>query len=345
MKNKRALAAGLRRNPGRAVQMGKRLSAALALAVFLLPQLLPAARGQEPLRAEFSISAATVAPGGSLTASALAAGGTAPYTYTFVWTIRDNGVDTELPWESNQQAASETRTIPSGQSGSVAVTVSDYQLSRVSQTLYFTIAVPATQTPAPTGTPAPTATPAPNLRPAPAVTGITAVTGTSLRLTWNRVAGAAGYEAWRSDSRLGTYRLVFSTTATAYTNTCLTPGARYYYKLRTYDLVDGVKTPSGMFSAAYAGVPVAGTRVTGAVRTTARTTLLSYARAPGATGYAIYKAAAAAGPYVPWRTTSATSYLLTLAPGTILYVRIRPYARIYTANYFGPLSAYYRVKQ
>ena len=373
---------GARRNAsagsGKAVRMGRRLTAALALAVLTLASWLPAARGQEPLRADFSLSAGTVAPGGSLTARADAAGGTAPYTYTFIWTINNMGVETELAWTSNQAEAYETRTMPPGQSGNVAITVSDYQLTRVSQTLGFTIASPSTATPVPTSptrtpaqtrtpapsrTPAPTRTPAPSpsprptaaltpspsprppLRPAPVITGITAVNGTSLRLTWSRVAGAAGYELWRSTSKLGTYRRVISTTATTYANTYLTPGVRYFYKVRAYDMVSNVRTPSGSFSAIHAGVPVAGTRITSVIKTGARTTRISFAKAPGATGYAIYKSLTAAGPYLPWRVTTADSCSMTLAPGTVLYFRVRPYARLYTTNYFGPLSAYCRVKQ
>lgn len=69
--------------------------------------------------------------------------------------------------------------------------------------------------------------------------GFTAVRSSSskIRTSWNKVSGASGYEVWRSVSSGGTYSLRKSTSSLTYTNTGLTFGRTYYYKVRAYRLV------------------------------------------------------------------------------------------------------------
>ncbi len=65
------------------------------------------------------------------------------------------------------------------------------------------------------------------------------------KLSWNVVSGAAGYQIWRADSANGTYTLVKSITSGStirYSNSGLTSGKTYYYKVRAYTEVNGNKT-------------------------------------------------------------------------------------------------------
>ncbi len=64
---------------------------------------------------------------------------------------------------------------------------------------------------------------------------------TSIRVTWGRVTGATRYELWRSTSSGGTYTLVAATSSLYYTNTKLTTGRVYYYKVRAYRLEGSTK--------------------------------------------------------------------------------------------------------
>lgn len=63
-------------------------------------------------------------------------------------------------------------------------------------------------------------------------------------MKWNPIAGASGFEIYRSTSLSGTYTRVASVSAaaTTYTNTGLTTGATYYYKVRAYVLKSGSTT-------------------------------------------------------------------------------------------------------
>ncbi|MFJ8265367.1 Ig-like domain-containing protein [Peribacillus asahii] len=68
---------------------------------------------------------------------------------------------------------------------------------------------------------------------------------TSLKLIWSRVFGASGYEIYRSTSKSGAYSLLKRTTSLYYTNSRLTTGRTYYYKLRAYRTVGTAKIYSG----------------------------------------------------------------------------------------------------
>ncbi|WP_180247630.1 SpoIID/LytB domain-containing protein [Bacillus sp. AFS031507] len=71
------------------------------------------------------------------------------------------------------------------------------------------------------------------------------VSSTSFKLTWSAVAGASGYELYRATSSSGAYTLLKSTASLYYTNSGLTRGRTYYYKLRAYRMVGKTKVYSG----------------------------------------------------------------------------------------------------
>jgi C1A family cysteine protease/fibronectin type 3 domain-containing protein len=63
------------------------------------------------------------------------------------------------------------------------------------------------------------------------------VSSSRIKLTWRAVSGAYGYQIYRSTSRTGTYSLIKTTSYLYYTNTRLTRGRTYYYKVRAYRTV------------------------------------------------------------------------------------------------------------
>jgi hypothetical protein len=76
-----------------------------------------------------------------------------------------------------------------------------------------------------------TGTPLPN-----APTGVitTGATSNSITISWNPVSGATGYYVYRSLTYSGTYTQIASVTTTSYTNTGLSAGTTYYYKVAAY---------------------------------------------------------------------------------------------------------------
>ncbi|MCM3668267.1 hypothetical protein M3181_04520 [Mesobacillus maritimus] len=81
-------------------------------------------------------------------------------------------------------------------------------------------------------------------KPVPSIPGkFTAnrASSTSVKLTWNSVSGASGYELYRATSSNGTYSLLKNTPNLNYTNSSLKTGKTYYYKLRSYRKVGETK--------------------------------------------------------------------------------------------------------
>jgi hypothetical protein len=91
--------------------------------------------------------------------------------------------------------------------------------------------------------------PAPPAGPA----GLTATPGTGqVVLSWNAVAGASNYNISRATASAGPYSVVkYNNAGTTYTNTGLTAGTTYYYKV-CYNVTN---TGSSSYSAAVSATP------------------------------------------------------------------------------------------
>ncbi len=78
----------------------------------------------------------------------------------------------------------------------------------------------------------------------PKATTAKAVSKTSktARITWSKISGATGYQVYRATSYNGSYQKVATIikgSTVSYTNTGLTSGRTYYYKVRAYRTADG----------------------------------------------------------------------------------------------------------
>lgn len=69
---------------------------------------------------------------------------------------------------------------------------------------------------------------------------VTKISSTSAKLSWSKVSGASGYQIYRSTSKTGTYSCINTTTSSYYTNSGLTKGKTYYYKMIAYKM-EGTK--------------------------------------------------------------------------------------------------------
>lgn len=83
-----------------------------------------------------------------------------------------------------------------------------------------------------------TAKPVPS---APKNLTVTRISPTRLKTAWDPVLGAAKYEVRRCASLTGTYAAVAETASCAFTDGGLDEGRKYYYKVRAYRTVGGVK--------------------------------------------------------------------------------------------------------
>jgi hypothetical protein len=157
---------------------------------------------------------------------------------------------------------------------------------------------------------------------------------TSAKIKWSPVAGATGYVLYRNLTLSGTYTaiktmegLTPSAGKLSTTNSSLSLGKRYYYKIRAYTTVDGVK-----YYGAYTPVKseiilnrpeMISAQWTSNAKTTA---LIKWNAVTGADGYRLYRAASAAGTYslikniIGIQTTN-----IVPTPGKTYYYKVAAY--------------------
>lgn len=160
-----------------------------------------------------------------------------------------------------------------------------------------------------------------------------------IKLTWNAVKGASGYQVSRATSNTGIYTWINTTTYPAYTNTGLVTGKVYYYKVRAYKYI-GTKKIYGGYSIVDSAkpLPLVPTNFK-AVFASENTAKLSWKSVSGASGYQICRATSKTGTYTAIKNTAATSYSNAgLTSGKTYYYKVRAYRCVGTTKIYGKFS-------
>jgi hypothetical protein len=152
----------------------------------------------------------------------------------------------------------------------------------------------------------------------PAPTGIEASFQTyvdRIRVKWNAVPGATGYEVWRSSTyNSGTATKIASPTATTYDDTTTTPLKDYFYWVKSKAAAGTSNFSSGDWGKCALAAPASFTATDGTYTNKVR---LTWARVAGATAYKVYRADAATSPLVYDQVGAAT--VGTSRTGTVVY--------------------------
>ena len=159
---------------------------------------------------------------------------------------------------------------------------------------------------------------------APAKPKAASASYSSLKLSWNAMAGAAGYEVYRATSKSGKYTKIATAATNASTSSGLTAGRSYYYKVRAKYVAAGTTT-YGPYCGVFSGKSIPATP-TGAKTASAGCTSIrvSWAKVSGATKYLVYRATSKNGAYTQVTTTTGTSYTNTkLKTGKGYYYKVK----------------------
>ena len=158
---------------------------------------------------------------------------------------------------------------------------------------------------------------------APSVTGGNDSQGRPT-LKWDKVAGAAKYEVYRSYSQNGNYSKYSTQTSTGYTNSSyLTSGSTYYYKVRALD-ANGTAGPWSDVVAVTCRLGLTAPSVTGGNDSQGRPTL-KWNAVTGAAKYEVYRARSMNGDYIKYSTQTSTGYTNSayLTSGSTYYYKVR----------------------
>jgi fibronectin type 3 domain-containing protein len=80
------------------------------------------------------------------------------------------------------------------------------------------------------------------------------VSNNKVKISWGTASGAYGYNIYRATSKNGVYRNIASTRSTVFTDSHLSTGKTYYYKVRAYGKL-GTSKIYGICSPVYAATP------------------------------------------------------------------------------------------
>jgi uncharacterized protein YjdB len=166
-----------------------------------------------------------------------------------------------------------------------------------------------------------------------------------VKITWKGVSGASGYELYRAPSKTGTYKKVKDTTAKAFTNTGLTAGTTYYYKVRAYRY-KGTKKVYGSFSIVVSGKPIPSTPVNVKLaKTGAGRIAFTWNKVDGAYGYEIYRTSSKKAPYKRVKDTTSYHYInFGLTKGKTYYYKVRAYKVVGAKKVYSKFSKTFTIK-
>lgn len=162
----------------------------------------------------------------------------------------------------------------------------------------------------------------------------------SVKLSWSAVSGATGYRIYQASSSTGTFSLLKTTTAASCTNTSLTTGKTYYYKVCAYHL-EGSANVCGSYTAAAKAKPVPAVPSSIAVaRYNSSSIKTSWAAVRGASGYQVWRATYSGGTYSLVKTTASTSWInSSLTKGKYYYYKVRAYHLEGTTKVYSAFTA------
>ena len=165
---------------------------------------------------------------------------------------------------------------------------------------------------------------------APVVTASTSESSGKVKLAWEAVDGAVSYQVYRSTSADGTFKLMYTTEGTTYTNSSAKAGTRYYYYVVAVDAAGAASEASSVVNQlcvlARPVVTAANVASSGKVR-------LTWEAVEGAVQYKVYRAESKNGDYSLMFTTEGTSYTNSSGEvGFTYYYKVKAIAENTKAN-------------
>ncbi|MBR5315710.1 MAG: hypothetical protein IKU44_02870 [Firmicutes bacterium] len=161
----------------------------------------------------------------------------------------------------------------------------------------------------------------------------------SAKITWNKVKGTKKYQVYRATSKSGTYKLIATTSKTYVTNSKLTTGKTYYYKVRGYKVVKNKKQYT-KYSKIISVKPVLKAPTISVISSTG-SIKVKWNKVAGAEGYQIYRAVKG-GKYTKIKTINnkaAGSYLdATCTAGQSYSYKVRAYRKVGSVTKYGSYS-------
>ncbi len=179
---------------------------------------------------------------------------------------------------------------------------------------------------------------------------IEAASSTSLELSWSKVNGITGYSIARSTSSGGKFTEVAKVAPaarTTWTDTGLTPGVTYYYKIRTYT-TSGSKTTYGKYSSVASGTTITRPVISSIKSKNSKALVISWETVNNAANYEIYRATKKNGTYSRIATLAGVNRLTytdtKIKAGKKYHYKIRSVGQIDKSTVYSDYSEVYTAR-
>jgi fibronectin type 3 domain-containing protein len=183
------------------------------------------------------------------------------------------------------------------------------------------------------------------------LSSVTSKTFSSIALSWTKSGTATGYEIYRATGKNGSYskiQTIQSGDTTATTDSSLTCGKTYYYKIRAYRTVSG-KNYYGSYSSVKSAAPALDkTQISQAKNLKGKMSQLTWKRVSGASGYEVYRSLKKTKSYKKIATVKKGSTVTwknkKLIRGKTYYYKIRAYRTVNGKKVYSSWSSVKSVK-
>ena len=166
---------------------------------------------------------------------------------------------------------------------------------------------------------------------------VVASTG-KLKLTWDAVEGATKYQVYRSTDGGESYSLLKTTTGTSLTNTSITAGNKYYYKVKAIHSNSNANSAYSSVKSGTCDLPRPTVKI--AVVSSTGKLKLTWEKVEGATKYEVYRSTDGGESYSLLKSTTGTSLTNTsITAGNKYYYKVKAIHSNENAN-----SAYSNVR-
>ena len=165
---------------------------------------------------------------------------------------------------------------------------------------------------------------------------------TAIKVSWSAVPGANGYEVWYGTQKFGTYSLKYTSgsgAAGSWIKSGLTTDKAYYFKVRAFRTVNGVKIYSED-SVIQSTAPGRASIIV--VRASSTSAKITWITVSGTSGYEVWRGTQKNGTYLLKYTakSSATSWTnIGLKTGKAYYYKVRAWRVVSGQKVYGQFSA------
>ena len=164
-------------------------------------------------------------------------------------------------------------------------------------------------------------------------------TATTVALKTGNVTGAGGYKVYRATSLNGTYKYIGYTRSTTYTDKKVKSNTAYYYKVRAYRTIKGVKYNSKYSKKVSVTPTMSKPSYISANAGSSSSISVAWSGVSGARSYNVYRATSYNGSYKYIGNTTCNSYTdNNLSSGKTYYYRVRSAKKVSGTKYFGLYS-------